>query len=240
MLPVYLQSSHCKQTKALDKIQASENAPFTFFNIKPEWGTSVEKLAREHQKAVCSRWYVEYCSEYAFRYELHARRGFTENGSKAGLAYEYGEPFCKLNNSQIETLHISQQMQREKAPFAYTASTPDGIANPQIIQAMQEQTKLGWSEPVLIHFNLKQCADVEILDRLASFLKCERWRRGIPNPHVNAGKKRAAPKTGKSFTSIEALDVWTQLPREEAKATGYAEKQARDARKAIAELFGGK
>ena len=235
MLPVYLASPHCKETKSID-IPKGEKGPFTIFNIKPAWGTSVDKLPRERQEALCLHWYVEYYGEHAFRYELHGRRGFTSNGSNAKVDYEHGKPFHKLTNAQIQMLAILHKARQDKRPFAYTVSLLEDIANAQIVKDMQEKAKVGWTEPRLINFNLKQCADADILDRIASLLKCERARLGIPSPHVNAGKKNAACKTGKPFTPIEALDVWTRLPRAEAAATGYAEKQARDARKAIAEL----
>ncbi len=248
MLPVYLASPHCAQTKSFNKIPKGEKGPFTMFNMNPEWGTSVDKLPRKHQEELCLMWYVEYCSEHAFRYELQARRGFISNGSNSAVDYEHGKPFHKLTNKQIEMLVILENTRlknqpsavtasrRKKKPFAYTVSTLEDIANPLIVNGMAEQVKLGWTEPRLINFNLKQCADTEILTRLGSFLRCERARLGIPAPHVNEGKQNAASKTGKPFTQIEALDVWTRLPRAEAAATGYAEKQARDARKAIAEL----
>lgn len=235
LLPLYLESPHGKATKSL-AIPKGKKGPFTASNTKPEWWKSVKELPREHQEALCLHWYVEHYSEHAFRYELHGRRGFTSNTSKAEVDYENGKPFHKLTNAQIEMLAIVHNTRQAKKPLAYSVSRPEDIGNPQIIQAMQEQAKLGWTEPMLIHFNLKGCADADILGRIASHLKCERWRLGVPSPHVNTGKKNAACKTGKPFTEIEALDVWTRLPRAEAKSTGYAEKQAREARKAITEL----
>lgn len=249
MLPTYLASPHCEQTKALE-IPKGEKGPFTFFNIKPEWGKSVDKLPRKQQEEFCLHWYIEYYSEHAFRYELHARRGFTRNGCNTPANFQYGKPFHELTNRQIEMLVILHNTRQKnqpsvdtgcdqnKRPFAYTVSTLEDIANPQIIKAMRDKAKLGWTEPRLINFNLKQCADVDILKRLEGFLRIQRAILGIPNPHVNAGKKNAASKTGRPFTSIEALDVWTRLPRAEAVKTGYAEKTAREARKVIAELFG--
>jgi hypothetical protein len=215
-------------------------------NLKLENVKSVHELPRKIQEAACLKWYVDYYTEHAFRYELQARRGFTRNGCNARVAYGYGKPFHKLTNEEIQMLVILQNNQpsvdtgcdQKKKPFAYTVSTLEDIANPQIVQAMRAKAKLGWTEPRLINFNLKQCADVDILKRLEGFLRIQRAILGIPNPHVNAGKENAANKTGRSFTPIEALDVWTRLPRAEAVKTGYAEKTAREARKVIAELFG--
>lgn len=248
MLPVYLESSHCQQAGRID-IPKGEKGPFTIFNIKPEWVTSVDKLPREQQEGVCLHWYVEYCSEHAFRYELHARRGFTRNSSKAKPAYGFGKPFHELTNKQIEMLAIRDERreklsfpyfgkEQDKRRFAYTMSRAEDIADAQIVKGMRDKAKLGWTEPRLISFNLKERADTDILDGIATVLRIERERLGIPSPHVNANKKHAACKTGKPFTKIEALDVWTRLPRAEAMKTGYAEKQAREARKAITELFG--
>ncbi len=237
MLPVYLKSPHGKTTCQIE-IPPDLKGPPILTHIKPNWTTPVHKLPREEQTKLCLAWYVEYYSEHAFRYELHGRRGFTENGIQAKVAYEHGKPFHKLTNAQIEWLANRHTAQRKKQPFAYTACELKDIASPRIVESMLDKAKAGWSEPKLMSFNLKECADVEILKRIAKFLRFERARLGIPRSHGLTGKRNAASKIGTPFTQIEALDVWTRLPRTEASNTGYAEKQARDARKAIAELRG--
>ena len=211
MLPVYLASPHCAQTKSFNKIPKGEKGPFTMFNMNPEWGTSVDKLPREHQEALCLMWYVEYCSEHAFRYELHARRGFTSNDSNAAVDYEHGKPFHKLTNEQIQMLVILHNTRlknqplavtakgRKKKTFAYTVSALEDVANPQIVEHMAEQARHGWTEPRLINFNLRQCADNEILDRLGSFIRCERMRLGIPSSAWEHGKEKRREQDRNTF-----------------------------------------
>ncbi len=180
---------------------------------------------KEHEEELCREWYVKHFSECAFWYELHARREFGWNAKTPQVRYAIGVPFCKLTFRQIENV-ASQWKQKiakdggtlaDERPAAYTLSLPEQIREEWLIQSLHEKAKSGWSEPGLIAFNLKECSNREILDRLRDMLKIQRQLRGIPEPKRSTGKKRRMEKNGKSFTEIEALDVFTRLPRAEAE-----------------------
>lgn len=245
MMRLYKASPQSFHKQKAVKISPHVKGPLTIFDLKPEWMKRPPKLTREQLETLCLEWYVKHYSECAFWYELHARREFASGMKKPAVRYAFGVPFCKLTLEQIQRVEMSWRYKIEKdggalakeRPFAYVLSLPSQITDGKIIQSLREKAKLGWSEPGLIAFNLKECSNREILKRLVAVLKIQRQQLGIPEPKVNAEKKLRTAKTGKAFTGIEALDVFTRLPLAEVKKTKYDSADSRRAKRKIQREF---
>ncbi len=74
----------------------------------------------------------------------------------------------------------------------------------------------GWTVPRLISFNLRDCGDGTIADRVRQHVREERERLDVPAPRRNKGRANRSA-AGLSFHCVEALDVWRRLNRSEAE-----------------------
>lgn len=174
------------------------------FNIKKTWLKKPRKLEHAEIEELCRKWFVGNYSEYAFWYELHARRHFANKMDRPNPLYEFGVPFPKLTSQQLHIL-VSRSPTRKKPRHAYTVSRLSDVENNRTINFMRDRQKNGWSSPRLISFNLKECRDGEILKRLEDLLRVERAQRGIPEPAMNQNRSNRKIYAGRSFTEIEAL-----------------------------------
>ena len=216
--------------------------PTPVFALKRKWFKRPKKLTPAQYEELCLKWYVEYYSECAFWYELHARRAFAAEGDKGAIAYGFGVPFHKLTSEQIERVSVHHRASKgnpppQRLPSAYVGSFWQDIADPATVKRMREATGEGWTAPMLFSFNLKQCSDDAICTKLREFFLIERRRTGTKEPTVNEGKKLRIAKKGKSFTEIETLDVFARLPSAEAKKTTFDDAVSRRAKRLIKEWF---
>jgi hypothetical protein len=245
MMRLYKASPQSFHKEKAVKIPPGVKGPLPIFDFKPEWMKRPPKLTREQLETLCLEWFVKHYNECAFWYELHARREFASGMKKPAVRYAFGAPFCKLTLEQIQRVEMEWRHKvktdggalPKERPFAYVLSLPSQITDEKTIQSLREKAKLGWSEPGLIAFNLKECSNREILKRLVDVLKFQRQKRGIPEPEANAGKKLRTKKTGKAFTEIEALDVFTRLSVAEANKSAYDSAGSRRAKREIRREF---
>lgn len=216
--------------------------PTPIFALKRKWFKRPKKLTPAQYQELCRKWFAEHYSECAFWYELHARRAFAVEGNNGAIAYGFGVPFHKLTTDQSANVASHHKAWKgnpptEKPPSPYVGSFGQDIADPATVKRMREVTRVGWTEPMLISFNLKQCRDGKIVEELEKLLRIERGRLKIPEPPMNAGKKNRTKNTGPAFTEIEALDVFSRLPAAQAKKMGCDKAVWWRAKKLITEYF---
>ncbi len=94
----------------------------------------------------------------------------------------------------------------------------------------------GWTVPILVSFNLRECGDRGIGDAIEDHVAAERLRMDVPPPPQNKGRANRSAR-GLSFRRIEALDVRRNLPRAEADETGYDPAEKRRAAGEAEELL---
>ena len=78
------------------------------------------------------------------------------------------------------------------------------------------EAKCGWTVPRYFRFNLGAHTTGTILTALGRWLNAQRKTFNFEKPRPNQNRANRS-KRGLSFRAIEALDVWTHLPRAEAK-----------------------
>ncbi len=255
MVPLYKVSPQYYHSGKMICFPPSKKGVFSIGDIKQEWLKRSPKITREQLEELSLKWYVEQYSESAFFYELHARREFGLGVEKPKLRYAFGKPFHKLTLAQIEMWQIWEKEHKRmkamttkdageptsKKPFPYVCAFPAQLSDSKILQSLNEKATSGHSASWVIQFNLKEFRDNEITEHLTKhLLAIERAQRGIPEPAVNKGKNHRNAKEGKTFTDIEALDVFHRLSPEEAKKTSYDDAVSRRAKSLIKEEFGGK
>jgi hypothetical protein len=153
----------------------------------------------------------------AFNYELASRH----NGQ---TKYLLGKRFDHLTQKQIGEimrLRLWKRKWRSLEPIRFLPDTDEDWS-----LWITWAQKRGWTVPQYFTMNLAECGDTAICKTFRKHVAAERRRLAIPTPKRNEGRANRSAG-GVSFRKIEALDVWTGLPRKEAETTGYDDGQAR-------------